>query len=99
MNEITGRQAVEVPLDSFIHKRPYTLPFLPIVVAHARPVALGWNIDGRWVAYYHPGDIGDAWRDGNSGIKPEIAEYCYQLGINVIFYAYAEKNKWLESQK
>ena len=45
------------------------------------------------------GDIGDAWADGHAGVKPEIYEYCYQLGTNVINYAHAEYSKWLEARK
>ena len=55
--------------------------------------------DGRLVAYYHPGDIGDAWADGHSGVPREVWESCYQLGVNIIFYAHAEYNKWLEATK
>jgi hypothetical protein len=99
LTDIIGRQPVPIPLDSYIHSRPYRLPFVPIVVNHGGTTALGWNVDGRWVCYYHPGDIGDAWADGHAGIKAEIAEFCYQLGLNIIFYAYSEKSKWLESQR
>ena len=90
---------VPIPLDDVIHRVPYQIPYLPYVVPHGGNEALGWYKDGRWVAYYHPGDIGDAWSDGHAGIKAEIWEACYQLGTNVIFYAHAEYSKWLEAQK
>jgi hypothetical protein len=51
------------------------------------------------VCYYHPGDIGDAWADGHAGVSPEIFEYCYQLGTNIINYSHAEYSKWLEARK
>lgn len=86
---------VPVPLDDTIHRIPYPLPFLPYVAPHGGKQALGWSIDGRWVVYYHPGDIGDAWADGHSGVKPEVYEACYQLGTNVMTYAYVERSKWL----
>ncbi len=87
-----------VPLDDTIHRIPYPIPFLPYVAPHGGKEALGWRIDGRLVAYYHPGDIGDAWADGHAGVKPEITEFCYQLGVNVVFYAHAEYSKWLLSR-
>ncbi len=90
---------VPVPLDDVIHRIPYQIPFLPYVAPHGGQVALGWKVDGRWVCYYHPGDIGDAWADGHAGVKPEIYEYCYQLGTNVINYSHAEYSKWLEARK
>lgn len=89
---------VPIPLDDVIHRIPYQIPFLPYVSPHGGKDALGWWKDGRWLCYYHPGDIGDAWRDDHSGVKAEIWEACYQLGTNVIFYAHAEYSKWLAAQ-
>ncbi len=97
--EGTGAYPVKVPLDDVIHRIPFTLPFLPIVAPHGGKDAWGWYKDGRWLAYYHPGDIGDAWADGHSGVPREIYEACYQLGVNVIFYAHAEYNKWLDTRE
>lgn len=100
MNRVLpGVRPVEVPRDDQIHRIPYPIPRLPYVAPHGGRVALGWKVDGRWVTYYHPGDIGDAWTDDHSGVPPEIWEACYQLGTNVIFYAHAEYSKWLEAQK
>lgn len=92
-------EPISVYLDHPIHSIPYKLPRLPIVAPHGRSNALGWVVDGRLVVYYHPGDIGDAWADGHSGVPHEIWESCYQLGVNVIYYAHAEYNKWLEATK
>lgn len=99
MREVTGVQEVPIPRDDYIHRRPYLLPSLPIVVAHGGTVPLGWNIDGRWVVYYHPGALSDAWRDDHAGIKREVYEECYQLGVNIMYYAALEQHKWMESQK
>jgi hypothetical protein len=88
-----------VPLDDVIHRVPYQIPFLPYVAPHGGKEALGWWKDGRWVCYYHPGDLGDAWSDDHSGVKPEIWEACYQLGTNIIFYAHAEYSKWLDAEE
>jgi hypothetical protein len=90
-------EPISVYLDHPIHRVPYVLPRLPIVAPHGRSNALGWVVDGRLVVYYHPGDIGDAWADGHSGVPQEIWESCYQLGTNVIYYAHAEYNKWLDA--
>lgn len=99
MNEITGTAGVPIPRDDRIHERPYTLPQLPIVVAHGGSTPIGWKIDGRWAVYYHPGALSDAWRDDRAGIKKEIAELCYQLGINIVYYAHREYSQWLQSQR
>lgn len=92
-------QYVKVQLDDKIHRVPFAIPYLPYVAPHGGKEALGWYKDGRWVCYYHPGDIGDAWSDGNAGVKPEVYEACYQLGTNVMFYANAEYSKWVQAQK
>ena len=100
MREVTGVQEVAIPRDDFIHVRPFVLKGgLPIVVAHGGTTPLGWKVDGRWVAYYHPGALTDAWRDDHAGIKRDVWESCYVLGTNILFYAHLEKNKWLEAQK
>ena len=90
---------VPVPLDDKIHRVPFVIPFLPYVAPHGGKEALGWYKDGRWVCYYHPGDIGDAWADGHAGVRPEVYEACYQLGVNVMFYANAEYSKWVQAQE
>ncbi|MFT5522609.1 MAG: hypothetical protein ACI9G1_003376 [Pirellulaceae bacterium] len=90
---------VPIPLDDLIHRTPFQIPFLPYVAPHGGKEALGWWKDGRWVCYYHPGDIGDAWSDGHAGVDREIWEACYMLGCNVINYSYTEHSKWRESQK
>ncbi len=99
MTEITGVEPVPIPRDDAIHQKPSSLPQLPIVVAHGGTVPLGWKMDGRWVVYYHPGALSDAWRDDHAGIKKEVYELCYQLGVNIIFYAHREYNQWLKSQQ
>ncbi len=96
-NVLPKVEPISVYLDHPIHSIPYQLPKLPIVAPHGRSNALGWVVDGRLVVYYHPGDIGDAWADGHSGVPREIWESCYQLGVNIIYYAHAQYNQWLEN--
>lgn len=90
---------VPIPLDDKIHRVPYPIPFFPYAAPHGEKLAWGWKVDGRWVCYYHPGDISDAWADDHAGIRPEVWEACYQLGTNVIFYAHSEYSKWLAAQQ
>ena len=100
MNRVLPKiRPVPVPLDDVIHRKPFPIPFLPFVAPHGGKDALGWKVDGRWVAYYHPGDIGDAWSDEHAGVPRKVWEACYQLGTNVIFYAHMEYSKWLQARK
>ena len=87
---------VPVPLDDSIHRVPFAIPSIPYVVPHGGKEPLGWSTDGRWLVYYHPGDISDAWADGHSGVSAEIYNGCYQLGANVINYGHVEYAKWLQ---
>tara|TARA_Y100000588_G_scaffold393680_1_gene510646 strand:- start:2324 stop:4000 length:1677 start_codon:yes stop_codon:yes gene_type:complete len=93
---LPGVEPIKVPLDHPVHNG---MPFLPIVAPHGGRVAYGWVVESRMVAYYHPGDIGDAWADGHAGVPGQIYEACYRLGGNVILYAHAEYSKWLQSRK
>lgn len=99
MNEVTGVTPVTIPRDDVIHRRPFEVPQLPIVVAHGGTAPLGWKLDGRWAVYYHPGALSDAWRDDRAGIKKAIADQCYLLGINVLSYAHREHDQWRRSQQ
>ena len=90
---------VSIPMDDIIHRAPFGIPKFPYVVPHGGKEPLGWNVDGRWVCYYHPGDISDAWADGHAGISPDVYNACYQLGTNVVNYGHTEYAKWLMSQQ
>jgi len=90
-------EPVRVPLDHPIHRFSYEIPFLPYVAPHGGKDAWGWVVEGRLAAYYHPGDIGDAWGNDHAGVSREIWENCYRLGVNAMMYSRAEKSKWVVS--
>ncbi|MFM7072241.1 MAG: DUF4159 domain-containing protein [Planctomycetota bacterium] len=100
MNQVAPDvRPVPVPLDDAIHTIPYRLAAVPIVAPHGGRESLGWYKDGRWICYYHPGDISDAWCDDHAGVSAEVWEACYQLGVNVLFYAHAEHSKWMSAKQ
>lgn len=100
MNQVAPDvRPVPVPLDDAIHTIPYRLAAVPIVAPHGGRESLGWYKDGRWICYYHPGDISDAWCDDHAGVAAEVWEACYQLGVNVLFYAHAEHSKWMSAKQ
>lgn len=87
---------VAIPIDDEIYKMPYILSSMPYASPHDPPMQLtGWKIKGRWVAIYHPGDIGDCWKDGHSGVSADVADGAYSLGLNIIHYAHRTYNEWL----
>jgi len=84
-----GRALIDIPNDDPIYQRPYVFPDgAPPFWHHAGYRALGVRDEGRWVVFYHPGDINDAWKDDHSGASAEVADQAYKLGINVMFYAF-----------
>jgi hypothetical protein len=93
-------QPIYIPFDDPIHRQPFRINNLPYVAPHDPPmVARGWKWQGRWVGYYHPGDLADAWKDGHSGVSKEVARESYKLGVNVIYYAYRGYSQWLRENK
>ena len=84
-----GKPLVDISNDDTIYQRPYVFPDgAPPFWHHAGCRALGVRDEGRWVVFYHPGDINDAWRDDHSGATAEVADQAYKLGVNVMFYAF-----------
>ena len=75
--------------DDPIFQMPYAFPNgAPPLWHHGGMRALGIKHKGRWVVFYHPGDINDAWKSGHSGLRPELAKGAFQMGVNIIYYAF-----------
>ena len=84
-----GKSLVDIPNDDPIYQAPYIFPDgAPRFWHHDGNRALAIRHEGRIVAFYHPGDVKDAWKDGHSGVTPEVADQAYKLGVNVIYYAF-----------
>ena len=84
-----GKPLVDISNDDMIYQRPYVFPDgAPPFWHHAGYRAMGIRDEGRWVVFYHPGDINDAWRDDHSGASAEVADQAYKLGVNIMFYAF-----------
>ncbi len=84
-----GKSLVDIPNDDPIYQQPYVFPDgAPRFWHHDGNRALGIRDEGRLVVFYHPGDIKDAWKEGHSGVTPEVADQAYKLGVNVIYYAF-----------
>lgn len=85
---------VDIPNDDIIFTAPYRFPSgAPPLWHHSGYRALGLKHNGRWIVFYHQGDLNDAWKTGHSGVKKSMAKAAYQLGINVIAYAFGQYHK------
>lgn len=92
-----GKSPMVIADDDPIFEEPYQFPNgAPPMWHHGGKQALGIKHEGRWIVFYHPGDINDAWTTGNSWLNRAQAENAFRLGINIVHYAWkhqAEKPK------
>ncbi len=79
---------VKIAHDDTIFTRPFLFPNgAPPMWHHSGSHAMGIKCRGRWVVFYHQGDINDAWKDGHSGASNGLHMPAYKMGVNVIMYA------------
>lgn len=82
---------VDIASDDVIYRQPFSFPAgAPPLWHHSGRRALGVKYQGRWVVFYHQGDIGDAWKTGHSGTSKTAASRAYKMGINVMHYAFTQ---------
>jgi len=80
---------VDIASDDVLYQQPYVFPDgAPPLWHHSGNRALGLKHNGRWVAFYHQGDLNDAWKTGHSGVTEGQAMQAYRLGVNIINYAF-----------
>ena len=53
-----------------------------------RRAGMGLKHNDRWVVFYHPGDLGDAWRNDHAGMQDAVALRAFKLGVNIMNYAF-----------
>ena len=88
-----------IPYDDEIFQRPSLLNGAPPLWHHSGRDALGIRHNGRLVVFYHQGDLGDAWKDDHGGTPAASWQAAYNLGVNVIDYAFRHYQEWLSRQK
>jgi hypothetical protein len=88
-NLVPGERLVEISDDDPIFTEPNTFENgAPPLWMHDGSRALGVKCKGRWAVFYHPGDMNDAWKNGHSGMRNELALESFDLGFNVVYYAF-----------
>jgi hypothetical protein len=84
-----GNPLREISEDDPIFQIPFTFPHgAPPLWHHGGDKALGVKIKDRWGVFYFPGDLNDAWKDGHSGLDPDLAESAFHLGTNIVYYSF-----------
>lgn len=84
---------LDIADDDMLYQLPYGFPNgAPAFWHHGGRRAMGIKHEGRWIVFYHPGDMNDAWKSqGYSDVTPEMRDSAMQLGINLVYYAF---NHW-----
>lgn len=87
------KRLLDIADDDMLYQQPYGFPDgAPAFWHHGGRRALGIKHEGRWVAFYHPGDMNDAWKSqGYTDVTPEMREAAMNLGVNLVYYAF---NQW-----
>ncbi len=83
------KRLLDIADDDAIYQTPFVFPNgAPPLWHHGGMRALGMKHKDRWIVFYHPGDVNDAWKSGHSGLRPELAKAAFQLGVNIVYYAF-----------
>lgn len=86
-----GEPLLTIADDDPLFQVPYAFANgAPPLWHHGGQRALGIKHKGRWVVFYHPGDINDAWKTGHSGMDARLAEGATQMGVNIVYYAFTQ---------
>ncbi len=86
---LPDKELLVVADDDPLFQMPYQFPHgAPALWHHGGYQAMGIKHRGRWVVFFHPGDVNDAWKTGHSGLDSKMAEGAYQMGVNVVYYAF-----------
>lgn len=87
------KQLLDIADDDMLYQLPYGFPNgAPAFWHHGGRRAKGIKHEGRWVVFYHPGDMNDAWKSpGYSDVTPEMKDAALNLGVNLVYYAF---NQW-----
>ncbi|MDT8390931.1 MAG: DUF4159 domain-containing protein [Lentisphaeria bacterium] len=87
------KQLLDISDDDMLYQLPFGFPNgAPAFWGHGGRRALGMKHEGRWMVFYHPGDMNDAWKSpGYTKVTKEMRDAALQLGVNLVYYSF---NQW-----
>ncbi|MBO5959485.1 MAG: DUF4159 domain-containing protein, partial [Lentisphaeria bacterium] len=95
---LPNHKLVDIANDDPIYRAPFLFPNgAPAFFHHSGTRALGIKNNGRWMVFYHQGDIGDAWK--GAGLTEQQRAEAFKMGANVISYAFGAYLENLEGGK
>ena len=84
-----GESLLVIADDDPLFQIPFAFPNgAPALWHHGGRRAMGIKHKGRWVVFYHPGDINDAWKTGHSGMSSELTKGAMEMGVNIVYYSF-----------
>jgi hypothetical protein len=88
---LPGYRLVPIADDDPLFQFPYAFPNgAPPLWHHGGFRALGIKHRSRWIVFYHPGDVNDAWKTGHSDLKEELVPGAFQMGVNIVYYSFTQ---------
>ena len=92
---------IDIADDDMLYQVPYTFPNgAPPFWRLGGTRALGIKHEGRWIAFYHPGDMNGAWKSqGYTDVTPEMRDAAMNLGVNLVYYAFNQWNDAISKAK
>lgn len=91
------KQLLDIADDDMIYQLPFTFTTPPAFWHHGGRRPMGIKHEGRWIVFYHPGDMNDAWKSpGYSDVTPKWRDDAYQLGTNLVVYSFNQWNAAVE---
>jgi len=88
---LPNKKWVDIANDDILYQQPFTFPRgAPPLWHHSGTRAMGMKHNGRWVVFYHQGDINDAWKEGGSGASEAVRAAAFKMGTNVINYSFTQ---------
>ena len=95
------KQLLDIADDDMLFQLPYGFPNgAPPFWHHDGYRAQGIKHDGRWIVFYHPGDMNDAWKSpGYSDVTPQMKDAAMNLGVNLVYYSFNQWNDAVARQR
>ncbi|MFP4354934.1 MAG: DUF4159 domain-containing protein [Phycisphaerae bacterium] len=85
------KRLIEIADDDVLFRNPFTFPSGPPELwHHGGSDCMGIKHKGRWIVFYHPGDVNDAWKVGASDISPNLRNQAFHIGVNVVWYSFTK---------
>jgi hypothetical protein len=92
---------LDIADDDMLYQLPFSFPNgAPAFWHHGGRRPLGVKHEGRWIVFYHPGDMNDAWKSqGFTDVTPEMRDAALNLGVNLVYYAFTQWDEQITKKR